>query len=217
MFGWVGVENLRGAIECPLRERVGPYLAVNEATLDIISYRLRPCGVRSVSHSSSIAPFQIRTSVRISSAPPPHSEEPNWSAALDREHEERAATAAKHRQERDALDLGMKALLDRARADVKTRCKPRWRDLYRAHPQRGKAHRARRCASAGTGGVRVPQPRLSWRQGQAAHPAADDSAVRLGQETESPHPAHPGARTRRAGAQGTPRDQDTHRQGVHRA
>ena len=72
--------------------------------------------------------------MRISSAPPPHSEEPNWWAALDREQrEERAATAAKHRQERDALDQGTKALLDRARADVKTRCKPRWRDLYRAH------------------------------------------------------------------------------------
>ena len=55
-------------------------------------------------------------------------------AALDREQrEERAATAAKHRQERDTLDQGTKALLDRARADVKARRKPRWRDLYRAH------------------------------------------------------------------------------------
>lgn len=55
-------------------------------------------------------------------------------AALDQElRAERAATAAKQKQERDGLDRQTKAALDAARAEVKAKAKPHWCALYRTH------------------------------------------------------------------------------------
>jgi hypothetical protein len=54
-------------------------------------------------------------------------------AALDQEHrQERGETWARQVKERDALDVHTHAALDQARAGVKDRFKPQWRDLYQA-------------------------------------------------------------------------------------
>jgi hypothetical protein len=67
-------------------------------------------------------------------------------AALDQEHRvERGETWARQVKERDQLDMHTHAALDRARAGVKDRFKPQWRDLYQS--QKREERRLREVAT----------------------------------------------------------------------